>query len=149
MPVVTVRGADQIVFAQCFQHGAAGRFLTDVDMIMADEPPLLEEFDHGLFEMTYHQHALEDRQAGSAIESGHCLPFCKSHFLPRTSAAASRASRSAPGSVSGSRGFLYGVRTSGGAGGGARARGVPGGASQSNACSVTVAAISPVMPYCR
>src|SRR3974390_2051329 len=143
MPMVTVRGADQIVFAQCFQHGAAGRFLTDVDMIMADEPPLLEEFDHGLFEMTYHQHALEDRQAGSAIESGHCLPFCKSHFLPRTSAAASRVSRSAPGSVRGSSVLLNGIGTSAAAGRGTGA----GGAM--NAGSGTVAAISPVMPYCR
>src|SRR3974390_1531649 len=121
MPMVTVRGANQIVFAQRFQHGAAGRFLTDVDMIMADEPPLLEEFDHGLFEMTYDQHALQDRQAGSAIESGHCLPFCKSHFLPRTSAAASRASRSAPGSVSGSPVFLNWVGTAGAGGRGAGA----------------------------
>src|SRR3974390_970884 len=136
MPVVTVRGADQIVFAQRFQHSAAGRFLTDRDMIMADEPPLLEEFDHGLFEMTYHQHALEDRQAGSAIESGHCLPFCKSNFLPRPSAAASVAGRSARGGVGGLRVLLKGIGTS------AAARRVTGAASQSNACSETVAAIS-------
>jgi hypothetical protein len=29
-------------------------------MVMADEPTLLIELNHGLFEMAHHQHAFED-----------------------------------------------------------------------------------------
>ena len=70
--MIAVGGADQVLLTQHFQNGAAGRLLADIDMVMADELALFIEINYGLFEMAYHQHAFEDRQAGSAIEGFGC-----------------------------------------------------------------------------
>ncbi len=80
--MVAMGGADQVVGVEGFEHGAAGRLLPDIDVIVAREAALLVEADHGLLEMAHQQHALEDRQAGPAVELfGHSCPrddsFCR------------------------------------------------------------------------
>src|SRR3974377_2049841 len=70
--VIAVGGADQVLVAQRFQYGGAGRLLADINVVVAGEVAVLVEPDHRLFEMADHQHAVEDRQTDLAIE-GHLV----------------------------------------------------------------------------
>ena len=66
MAVIAVRGRDEVAAVERRHRADAGRFLPDVEVVVAGKDLVRAKTAHGLFEAPYQEHFLEELPALSA-----------------------------------------------------------------------------------